>query len=78
MKFTEAESYFETGKIEVDESYFVAKRVRGKRGRGAGDKTKVFCMKKRGDKVYMQIVNNCLFRLHQATRQLNGKFMMVL
>ena len=38
---------------------FGAKRVRGKRGRGAGGKTKVFGMKKRGDKVYTQIVNNC-------------------
>ena len=55
----EEESYFEAGEIEVDESYFGAKRVRGKRGRGAGGKTKVFGMKKRGDKVYTQIVNNC-------------------
>lgn len=39
--------------------YFGAKRVRGKRGRGAGGKTKVFGMKKRGDKVYTQIVSNC-------------------
>ena len=60
MKLTEEESYFEAGEIEVDESYFGAKRVRGKRGRGAGGKTKVFGMKKRGDKVYTQIVSNCL------------------
>ena len=59
LKLTEEESYFEAGEIEVDESYFGAKRVRGKRGRGAGGKTKVFGMKKRGDKVYTQIVNNC-------------------
>ena len=59
LKLTEEESYFEAGEIEVDESYFGAKRVRGKRGRGAGGKTKVFGMKKRDDKVYTQIVNNC-------------------
>ena len=53
------ESCFSAGEIEVDESHLGAKRVRGKRGRGAGSKTKVFGMKKRGDKVYTQIVNNC-------------------
>ena len=53
------ESYFTKGEIEVDESYFGAKRVKGKRGRGSGSKTKVFGMKKRGDKVYTQIVDNC-------------------
>ena len=58
-KLAESESYFEAGEIEVDESYFGAKRMKGKRGRGAGGKTKVFGMKKRGDKVYTQIVNNC-------------------
>ena len=31
--------------IEVDESYFGAKRVRGKRGRGAGKKTPVFLLR---------------------------------
>ena len=30
------------GELELDESYFVARRVRGKRGRGAGGKTSVF------------------------------------
>ena len=45
--------------LSEEESYFGAKRVRGKRGRGGGGKTKVFGMKKRGDKVYTQIVNNC-------------------
>ena len=33
-----------SGEIEIDESYFGAKRVRGKRGRGAANKTPVFCM----------------------------------
>ena len=30
-----------SGEIEIDESYFGAKRVRGKRGRGAANKTPV-------------------------------------
>ena len=34
-----------SGEIEVDESYFGAKRVRGKRGRGAGKKTPVFLLR---------------------------------
>jgi transposase len=58
-KFAEEESCFSSGEIEVDESYFGAKRVRSKRGRGAFGKTKVFGMKKRDDKVYTQIVKNC-------------------
>ena len=33
------------GEVEVDESYFGPKRVRGKRGRGAGGKTIVFGIK---------------------------------
>ena len=49
----------ETGKFEVDESYFGAKRVRGKRGRGAAGKTPVFGILKRDGKVYVNIVKNC-------------------
>ena len=55
MELCEQESPF-TGEVEVDESYFGAKRVRGKRGRGAQGKTIVFGLLKRGDKVYTQIV----------------------
>jgi transposase len=55
----EAESPFENGEIELDESYFGARRVRGIRGRGAKGKTPVFGMLKRGDKVYVQVVKNC-------------------
>ena len=44
------------GEIEIDESYFGPQRVRGKRGRGAGHKTIVFGVFKRGDRVYTQIV----------------------
>ncbi|MDR1551415.1 MAG: IS1595 family transposase [Holosporaceae bacterium] len=58
-EFAEEESCFCSGEIEIDESYFGARRVRGKRGRGALGKTKVFGMKKRDDKVYTQVVANC-------------------
>ena len=44
------------GIIEVDESYFGPHRIRGKRGRGAGGKTIVFGIFKRGDKVFTEIV----------------------
>ena len=45
-----------SGEVEVDESYFGAKRVRGRRGRGAGGKAVVFGLFKRGGKVYTEIV----------------------
>ena len=44
------------GVVELDESYFGPRRVRGKRGRGAGGKTIVFGIFKREDKVYTEIV----------------------
>lgn len=47
------------GEVEVDESYFGARRVRGKRGRGAGGKTPVIGLLKRGGKVFAEIVENC-------------------
>ena len=47
------------GQIEVDESYFGARRVKGKRGRGARGKTIVFGLLKRGDKVYTEIIEKC-------------------
>lgn len=49
----------ELGEFEIDESYFGARRVRGKRGRGAAGKTPVFGVLKRGGKVYVNIVKNC-------------------
>lgn len=55
----EVESPFINGEVELDESYFGARRVRGIRGRGAKGKIPVFGMLKRGDKVYTQIVKNC-------------------
>ena len=48
-----------SGQVEVDESYFGPKRVRGKRGRGAGGKTIVFGIFKRNGKVYTEIVEDC-------------------
>jgi len=45
-----------SGTVEVDESYFGPHRVKGKRGRGAGQKTIVFGILKRGDQVWTQIV----------------------
>ena len=47
------------GQIEVDESYFDARRVRGKRGRGTSGKTIVFGLLKRGDKIHTQIIKKC-------------------
>lgn len=47
------------GEVEVDESYFGARRVRGKRGRGASGKTPVIGLLKRGGKVYAQVIKNC-------------------
>ncbi|MBA5248017.1 MAG: IS1595 family transposase [Gammaproteobacteria bacterium] len=54
------------GQIEVDESYFGARRVRGKCGRGALGKTIVFSLLKRGDKVYTEIVTDCSAAMLQS------------
>ena len=48
-----------SSEIEIDESYFGSRRVRGKRGRGASGKQPVFGMLKRDGMVYTQIVKNC-------------------
>jgi transposase len=45
--------------VEIDESYFGARRVRGKRGRGANGKVPVFGILKRGGEVHLTIVKNC-------------------
>ena len=47
------------GEVEIDESYFGATRVRGRRGRGAGRKMPVFGILERGGRVHTQIVRNC-------------------
>lgn len=51
----EAQSPY-SGEVELDESYFGPKRIRGKRGRGAGGKTIVFGIFKRNGHVYTEIV----------------------
>ena len=48
-----------TGEVEIDESYFGARRVRGKRGRGARGKTPVVGILKRQGKVFTKVVRNC-------------------
>jgi transposase len=48
-----------TGEVEVDESYFGARRVRGKRGRGAAGKTPVVGLLKRQGMVFTKVVRNC-------------------
>lgn len=57
-EYCELESPF-SGEVEVDESYFGARRVKGKRGRGANGKTIVFGLLKRHGKVYTEIVSDC-------------------
>lgn len=58
LYLTQEEAPF-SGEVEIDESYFGAKRVRGKRGRGAAGKTPVFALLKREGKVFVQIVEKC-------------------
>ena len=48
-----------SGEVEVDESYFGARRVRGLRGRGARGKTIVFGLVKRQGRVYTEIIPDC-------------------
>lgn len=48
-----------SGEVEVDESYFGARRIKGKRGRGAFGKTIVFGIFKRNGKVYTEVVPDC-------------------
>ena len=57
-EFCEQSSPFQ-GEVEIDESYFGAKRVKGKRGRGAYGKTPVFGILQRGGRVYTEIVPDC-------------------
>jgi transposase-like protein len=55
-----------SGHIEVYESYFGAKRAKGKRGCGAMGKTIVFGLLKREGKVYTEIVPDCSSATLQA------------
>ena len=56
------------GEVEVDESYFGAQRVRGKRGRGASGKTIVFGILKREGNVYTEIVPDASKRQLQQVK----------
>ncbi len=47
------------GEIEVDESYFGTRRIKGQRGRGAFGKTAVFGLFKRHGQVYTELVPDC-------------------
>lgn len=57
----EKESMF-SGEVEIDESYFGAKRIRGKRGRGAKGKIPVIGLLKRNGAVYARPIRNCTKR----------------
>ena len=59
LKETLKETTADNGEFEADESYFGARRIRGKRGRGAAGKTPVFGLLKRGGRVFVKIVENC-------------------
>lgn len=54
----EKESPFK-GEIEVDESYFGGRRIKGLRGRGASGKRPVFGLLKRQGKVYTEVIDDC-------------------
>ena len=54
------------GAVELDESYFGPRRVRGKRGRGASGKTIVLGLFKRGGQGYPEIVPDCSKKTLQA------------
>ncbi len=52
------ENTFSLGEFELDESYFGAKRIRGKRGRGAPGKTPIFGLRKPDGSVCVELVAN--------------------
>ena len=59
FEYSQKERKREIGEFELDESYFGAHRIRGKRGRGAAGKTPVFGLLKRNGKVFVTVVPNC-------------------
>ena len=58
VEYCDIQSPF-SGEVEVDESFFGARRIKGKRGRGAYGKTIVFGIFQRNGHVYTEIVPNC-------------------
>ena len=59
VEMAEGEAAPFTGSVEVDESYFGPRRVRGRRGRGSGRKVAVIGLLKRKGKVFCSPVMNC-------------------
>jgi len=57
-EFCESQSPF-SGEVEVDESFFGARRIKGKRGRGAFGKTIVFGIFRRNGSVFTEVVPDC-------------------
>ena len=57
-----------TGVVELDESYFGARRIRGNRGRVASGKTIVFGLLKREGNVYTEVTLAEWFRVQRSTR----------
>jgi transposase-like protein len=62
----EQESPFKR-EIKVDESYFAARRVRGRQGRGASGEPSVFGILQQGGKVYTEIMPDCAKATSQVT-----------
>ena len=60
LQYSLKEQAKELGEFELDESYFGARRVHGKRGRGAAGKMPVFGLLKRNGKVFVTVVPHCL------------------
>ena len=58
-EYSEKESLFKDGEVEMDESCFRAHRIHGKRGRGSYGKTVVFGLKQGEGRVYTQVIKNC-------------------
>ncbi|MDH3771508.1 MAG: IS1595 family transposase, partial [Nitrospirota bacterium] len=57
-EFCETQSPFGE-EVEVDESYFGARRIKGKRGRGVYGKNIVFGIFQRNGQVYTELVTDC-------------------
>lgn len=62
----EQASHFSKSEVEVDESYFGARRVRGKRGRGASGKHIVFGIYRRNGSVFTELVPDVQRKTLQA------------
>ena len=45
--------------LNVHESYFISRHVKGKFGRGAGKKIPVPGITKRGDKLFTKVISDC-------------------